>query len=438
MPYSQDISACLADRIGRGGLPTAEFERMLARLAPSLDRLRRDRDSGALPHLTVPARRDDLGPVAEAAGRLRGTVHDVLVLGTGGSSLGGAALVALATDRAAPRLHFLDNVDPAGIDDILARVDLAHAGMLIISKSGTTAETLSQALMLLPVLRDAAGEAALPARVTVISDPLPAEKPETPLRRLAGRLGLPVLDHEAGIGGRFAALTNVGLLPAAIAGLDPAEVREGAAEALAMTLGAGVPSDAPAAIGAALAVGLLETCGVTQTVLCPYLDRLAPLALWYRQLWAESLGKDGHGTNPVAARGTVDQHSQLQLWRAGPADKMYTFVFGRPEGTGARLDAALAGAAGLEYLHGRTMGDLLAAEQEGTAETLIDAGRPTRILRIARPDARACGALMMHFMLETILAADLIGVAPFDQPAVEDGKRRARERLAAMGGEAAT
>ncbi len=434
MPYSQDISACLADRIGAGGLPAADFERGLARLAPSLDRLRGDRKTGALPHLTIPARRGDLGPVGETAARFRESLDDVLVLGTGGSSLGGATLVALSADRTAPRLHFLDNVDPEGIDDILAPVDLSRAGMLIISKSGTTAETLSQALMLLPLFIDAVGEAALPDRVTVISDPLPAGRPETPLRRLAGKLHLPVLDHEPGIGGRFAALTNVGLLPAAIAGLDPVMVREGAGAALAMTLDAKSPGAAPAAAGAALAVGLMEARGVTQTVLCPYLDRLGPLALWYRQLWAESLGKDGHGTDPIAARGTVDQHSQLQLWRAGPADKMYTFVFGRPEGTGARLDTALAGQAGLEYLHGRTMGDLLAAEQEGTAETLIDAGRPTRILRIEHADARACGALMMHFMLETILAADLIGVEPFDQPAVEDGKRRARERLAAMSG----
>lgn len=433
MPYSQDISACRAETIGAGGLPASELDRILASLTPALDRLREARKTGALPHLTVPARRDDLDAVAETALRFRESLSDVLVLGTGGSSLGGATLVALATDRTAPRLHFLDNVDPEGIEDVLAGVDIARTGLLIVSKSGTTAETLSQALMLLPILRDAVGEAALPARVTVISDPTLPGRKETPLHRLAARLRLSVLDHEPGIGGRFAGLTNVGLLPAAIAGIEPAAVREGAAEALTCALDSRSVADAPPAVGAALAYGLLAR-GVTQTVLCAYLDRLAPLALWYRQLWAESLGKDGKGTNPIAARGTVDQHSQLQLWLSGPADKVYTFIFGAAEGTGARLDAALAGREGLEYLDGRTMGDLLAAEQEATAQTLVNAGRPVRILRLAHGNAYACGGLMMHFMLETILTADLFGVDPFDQPAVEEGKKLARESLARMGG----
>lgn len=428
MPYSQNIENCLAAQIGAGGLSAEAFAAACARLSPALDRLRAARDVGGMAHLALPARSDDLAEIrAVAAGLRRNT--DIVVLGTGGSSLGGATLAALGRDRTAPRLHFLDNVDPDGFDGALGLLNPARTGALIVSKSGTTAETLAQALVLLPWMEK--GGAPRP-RAFVLSDPAKPGAAPTPLARLAGRYGLAMLTHDPAIGGRFAALTNVGLIPAAIAGVDPAEVRKGAAAALAMSLDAATPAASPAGAGAALAFALARDKGAMQSVLMPYLDRLACFGLWYRQLWAESLGKAGQGTTPVAARGTVDQHSQLQLWLDGPADKMFTLILGDAAGTGARLDASLAGGAGLEYLDGRTMGDLLAAEQDATAETLVRAGRPTRVIRIARADGETVGALMMHFMLETILAADLFGVEPFDQPAVEDGKRLARARLAAM------
>jgi glucose-6-phosphate isomerase len=428
VPYIQTIETCLAARIGAGGLSDTEFAAALAPLESSLTRLRRARDNGSLPHLGIPARTDDLAAIGTVAKRLCG-YSDVVVLGTGGSSLGGLTLAAVSRAPAAPRLHFLDNVDPDGFDGALAALNPARTAALIVSKSGTTAETLAQALVLLPWL--AVGGAPRD-RAFVISDPARPGAAPTPLARLATHYHLAVHDHEPGIGGRFAALTNVGLIPAAVAGLDPAAVRGGAAAALAMSLDAAAAAESPAAVGAALAFALARHRGVGQSVLMPYIDRFGPFGLWYRQLWAESLGKAGQGTTPVAARGTVDQHSQLQLWLDGPADKMFTLILGDAAGTGARLDTAPAGRTGLEYLDGRTMGDLLAAEQEATADTLVRAGRPTRILRVARADGETVGALMMHFMLETILAADLFGVDPFDQPAVEDGKRLARERLAAM------
>jgi glucose-6-phosphate isomerase len=432
MIYSHDIENCLAAGIGKGGLGEAAFAAALDRLRPSLERLRAARADGSMAHLGLPARTDDLAEIAQVAAALRAN-SDIIVLGTGGSSLGGATLAALGRDASAPRLHFLDNVDPDGFDGALARLDPARTGALIVSKSGTTAETLAQALILLPWMEKGG---AAGARAFALSDPAKPGAQPTPLARLAARYGLAILDHDAAIGGRFAALTNVGLIPAAVVGLDPAAIRKGAASALAMSLDAADPARSPACAGAALAFALCRDNGVSQSVLLPYIDRLAPFGLWYRQLWAESLGKGGQGTTPIAARGTVDQHSQLQLWLDGPADKMFTLILGEAAGTGGRLDAALAGGAGLEYLDGRTMGDLLAAEQEATAETLIRSGRPTRIMRIVRADGETMGALMMHFMLETILAADLFGVDPFDQPAVEDGKRLARARLAAMKGKA--
>jgi glucose-6-phosphate isomerase len=162
--------------------------------------------------------------------------------------------------------------------------------------------------------------------------------------------------------------------------------------------------------------------------LMPYVDSLRPFTFWYRQIWAESLGKDGKGTLPVSAMGTVDQHSQLQLYLDGPADKLFTLILIKNIDS-SRLPAA-TGEVDLGYLNGKSLGDLLDASQRATAEILVRNGRPTRVLRIARVDEEAIGALMAHYQLETILAARLLGVDPFDQPAVEQGKRLAREYLA--------
>jgi glucose-6-phosphate isomerase len=240
------------------------------------------------------------------------------------------------------------------------------------------------------------------------------------------------LDHDPMVGGRYSVLSVVGLLPALIAGQDAVALRQGALEVLNATLGAAVPADAPAAVGAALSVAFARERGVSQMVLLHYSDILVKFGLWYRQLWAESLGKDGQGTTPVPAVGAVDQHSQLQLYLAGPRDKLYTLVLVDRAGTGRRVDPKLAADPALGYLAGRTMGDLMEAEQRATADTLVRNGRPVRILRLPRLDERALGAMMMHFMLETVLAARLMGVDPFDQPAVEEGKVLARKYLGEM------
>jgi glucose-6-phosphate isomerase len=436
MPYVQDISACF----GKGALALDEraFADLLTHAAEALDTLRLARAEGSLPLLALPARRDDLEALEPHAARLRGHCDDVVVLGTGGSSLGGQAIHAFAAPDATPRLHFLDNIDPERFEDVLSTLDFARTGVIAISKSGGTAETLTQLLAVLPRLDGEGGRSGgrlggrMGERVAVITMP-----GDSPLRRLAVRYGLAVLDHDPKIGGRYAALSLVGLLPALVAGLDVEALRQGAAEVLDGALDGDDPALVPPATGAALNVGLARQHGVSQTVLIPYSDRLEPFARWFRQLWAESLGKGGQGTTPVPAVGAVDQHSQLQLWLDGPADKLFTFVIANRAGEGARIEPELAedllaedGALG--WLAGRTMGDLMEAEQRATAETLSAAGRPVRILGMQTIDLRALGELMMHYMLETMIAAHLIGVDPFDQPAVEEGKVLARRYLQTM------
>jgi glucose-6-phosphate isomerase len=239
-----------------------------------------------------------------------------------------------------------------------------------------------------------------------------------------------MLEHDPGVGGRYSGLANVGLLPAAILGLDIAALRAGAATALAPVLARRPSTEVPAAIGAALNVAAAAQAK-NITVLMAYADKLERFTRWYVQLWAESLGKDGKGTTPLGALGPVDQHSQLQLFIAGPRDKLFTVLTVASAGQGPRIEADLARRAGEPDFAGKTIGDLVAAQGRATAATLAKNGCPVRTLHLERLDETSLGALMMHFFLETIIAAHLIGVEAFDQPAVEEGKVLAKEYLAA-------
>jgi glucose-6-phosphate isomerase len=424
MEYTHQTESCFSDAIGAHGVTKSCHAAMLARTEPALDQLRRWRDAGTLPLLALPYRLDDIDAIAPIAERFRSSFDDVIVLGTGGSSLGGKSLYALADAGwgpldGAPRLHFMDNVDPHSFTALFAAVDWARTGLLTISKSGGTAETLTQTTICLTRMAQALGAAALRDHVVVIT-----EDADNPLRALAERHTIPILDHDPLVGGRYAALSIVGLLPSMIAGLDPKAIRDGAAAVLDATLAADNPTDSAPAVGAALSIGLAQEHGIAATIVMPYLDRLAWFASWHRQLWAESLGKNGVGTTPVNALGTVDQHSQVQLYLDGPADKMFTVIYGPSAGTGDAVSES-----GIDHLEGRRMGDLLDACQRATAETLAARGRPVRIMVLAKLTERTMGALMMHFMLETIIAAHLLGVDPFDQPAVEEGKHLARRYM---------
>ncbi len=419
MSYRQDIAGCLADNC-KAGLTSAELDDALRRAAPALPKLAKMQRDGSLPLLRLPARRDDLAQIKPLAAEFA-KFKDVIVLGTGGSSLGGQTLVALAPPGRT-RVHFMDNVDPHSFTLLFDALDPAKTGLIAISKSGGTAETLVQFFACMNWLSKRTA-----ARTIVITEPKP-----NPLRALAAARKLRTLEHDPNIGGRYSVLSIVGLLPAMIAGVDVGALRRGAGAVLDATLGAKDPRDTAPAVGAAVSVALNERHGVVSTVVMPYVDRLAHFGLWFRQLWAESLGKDGKGTTPIRAVGTVDQHSQLQLYLDGPADKMFSLVMLAQGGKGPRMPAKLADAS-LGYLAGKRMGDLIDAEQRATAQTLIRNGRPTRIFHIERLDAQAVGGLLMHYMLETMIAAELWGVNAFDQPAVEQGKVLARQFLGEKG-----
>lgn len=433
MLYRQIIKDCFAVHVGPQGLSDEDFHSLQELTGPVIDGLRVKADSGELPLLRLPYDTEDLDELAPVAKRFRESFTDVVVLGTGGSSLGGQTLYSLADSgfgprKGGPRIHFLDNVDPDTFELLYEQLDLTKTGFIVISKSGSTAETVAQFIACLDRLMTLKGRDSASEHALVITEP-----GHNPLRSLANRLSLPVLDHDPNIGGRFSALSLVGLLPAMIAGLDAYKVRHGAKVVLDATLNGPDPRESEPAVGAAIKVAFLKKKGITNTVLMPYVDRLSNFGLWFQQLWAESLGKNGSGSTPIRAMGTRDQHSQMQLYLDGPRDKLFTLMTLNVQGKGGLISNALVKEPGLAYLQRRRMGDLLEAEQHATAVTLVRNGCPTRLIQLDRLDEEVMGALMMHFMLETIIAAGLLGVNAFDQPAVEEGKILARKFLSEMG-----
>ncbi|MCP4329048.1 MAG: glucose-6-phosphate isomerase [Alphaproteobacteria bacterium] len=432
MVYRQTIQSCFSP--SSGGLSDASYAPFLDAAEIAVGDLRAAAVAGRIGFLSHLSDQDDLSAIAAVAGDLRARFREVVILGTGGSCLGGQALVRLAqaaddVHASVPRLVFVDTVDPDRLVSLLAGAGLSDRAFVAISKSGATTETVAQLLLVIDAFRDDDAAAAGNLPLTIVTAP-----GDNPLRRIAASFGLVVLDHPPDVGGRFSALTVSGLLPALIAGLDGGALRRGAAH-VTDALMTDPPREFAPALGAAVSVALLRHRGCTQTVLMPYADRLRPLAAWWRQLWAESVGKDGQGSTPIDALGPADQHSQLQLYLDGPADKMFTLLSVEDRDADLTVPEDLTNQPDLGYLSGRSLSDILSAMCRATTETLCAHDRPVREIRMTRLDEATMGALMMHFMIETVIAAHLLNVDPFDQPAVEDGKLRARAQLAAGAGQ---
>src|SRR5215210_3868925 len=372
-----------------------------------------------------------------------GQAHDhVLVLGIGGSALGTKALIN-ALRRPAwnewndegreffPRVTVLDNVDPTTVGAALRRIDPRRVLVNVISKSGGTAETMAQYLVVRAWLEDALGAAAY-RHLVFTTDP-----ERGALREIAARDGVATLSVPSGVGGRFSVLSPVGLLPAALVGIDIAALLAGARQAVERAESDDLLRN-PAALYAALHWAADTDLGAPIDVLMPYTDRLREFAEWYRQLWAESLGKrvdrEGRtlhtGPTPVAAIGATDQHSQVQLFMEGPFDKVITFAVVDDLGLDITIPGPLAGGEeasplppDLEYLQGHSLGELLRAEYDATSTALGQMGRMSCTLGLPDLTAPTIGETIMFFQLATGYAGAWYGIDPFDQPGVELGKR---------------
>lgn len=420
-----DADTLFAPTLGETGIDPAAVRALAPRLQPLLDRLpawqRSPENFLSLPYAAGTETIKQLGD--DIARRYDQTV----VFGIGGSSLGGEMLVnILSRDAGRQPVRFFDNIDPASLKD-MAEVDWNRACLLVISKSGGTAETLCQLMSVLPMMEKQLGPTGLRDHIKVIT-----ENRTGPLYQVAERLGLDILEHPP-VGGRFSVLSIVGLLPAAISGIDIDAVLAGARHMADRCRNPDLETN-PAFRNGAVQY-LHGERGRTICVQMTYCDRLRPELRWYRQLWAESLGKHdrhGHarGLTPVLAHGVTDQHSQLQLYLAGPDDKQFTFLTSPSLArSGTRIPERFMDIPEVAILAGHTMGELFAAEFESIRTTLTRHGRPHRTLAWMPDDPFALGELIVLIEMETAVVAELLGVDPFDQPAVEEGKILAREYL---------
>jgi glucose-6-phosphate isomerase len=412
MILSQDTRHC--------ALP---IDAALAHLKPVLTELQVGADPLTKPLIDLACREDDLAIIDGFASELRGRFSHMVIAGAGGSGQSGRTLARLKP-QAFSTLYILDNIDPDLMDAALS-LNPADTVYLIISKSGSTVETLSQFYVLWEKACARLGDKEAATHfiiITMCSD--------SPLREAAMQYSMRIFDFEANIGGRFSVLSVVGLLPAAFVGLDIASLRKGACSVVQELHSTQNAYDLAPAIGAALQYTYLER-DKNQSVMLPYADRLSGFSSWYRQSWAESLGKKGRGSTPIRAVGTTDQHSQLQLYLDGPKDKFFTFIRCDRRGQGQKINTPPR--PDLEYLRGKTTGDVMHAEQEATLETLIRHGCPVRVMTLNAINETSLGALLMHFTLEIIFMSRLLGVNAFNQPAVEEGKHIAREALLVMG-----
>lgn len=377
-----------------------------------IDKLAQARSENTLPLLNLPESYSDIENLKALVERFK-KFEKVVVVGTGGSSSGGQALLALRS-TISPVVEFMDNLTIRSFEHFLKTCHFQKTGFIFISKSGTTGEVMAQARIITAHLKQ---HRALQNAVAI------TEPKKSPLRDLAMECGFDCLDHDPLIGGRFSVLSNVGVLPAMIAGLDVLALRKGAEVILQETLSE--KQNSRVALGSAIMCQSMEKFPLH--VLMPYVGELKPFTFWYRQLWAESLGKNGRGSTPIDAMGTVDQHSQLQLYLDGPRDKIFTLILEDTTHTGPLIPHQ----ANPDMFDNRALGDVLAAHQRATLETLRLNKRPVRYIQIQSLNEKTLGGLLMYFMLETILTADLMGVDAFDQPAVEQGKILVKQYLSA-------
>ena len=420
MLYKQNIENCFADKIGGSGLHEAAFATSLKQVLLARESIRTYQSGRVLPLFKTTKETADIPLLQEIANKIRKDFTTLIVLGTGGSTLNPQSLVALRQDLNPDfKIYFADNIDPYFTEQLFAGINIQKTAFLATSKSGGTVEVLAHTLLSISKLEEA-GIKNIGRHFFIISDPI-----SNVLKDIGQEIGATMLDHEADIGGRFSTFTNVGLLPALVAGLDANLFRRGAAQVVDDFLAN--ESSYPIA-GAALALTAMNA-NLSINVFMPYLEALKPFTTWVCQIWAESLGKNGKGSTPVRAAGTLDQHSQLQLYLDGPADKLFNIIGIENKNIGPLITSRFTGKAGAAYLEGKHFSEVNMAAQAGTAITISANGRPVRNLSLARLDEECLGALMMHFIIETILVAQVFEINAFDQPAVEDGKKLARQIL---------
>jgi glucose-6-phosphate isomerase len=431
-----DWGRMLAGATGGRGIQEAELDAVAGHYRAAHSSVESRRTARQLGFFALPYEKQVVEQIRSFADGLGQAYDTVVVLGIGGSALGTIALQnALLKPHwneldgegrdYFPRLYILDNVDPSTIGPLLDRLDPRTTLYNVISKSGTTAETMAQFMIVRERLRAALDDDHYRSHLIFTTDP-----ERGVLRRLADEEGIATLPVPPDVGGRFSVLSAVGLLPAALAGIGIEALLAGAAD-MDERCRTDVLLDNPAGMFAALQHHAHTARAAPIHVMMAYTDRLYSVADWFRQLWAESLGKQHdrggaevfRGPTPVKALGATDQHSQVQLYMEGPFDKTITFLTARDTALDVAIPEIYGNVDELSYLGGRTLGELLDAERQATAAALASRGRMNMTIELPRIDAHAIGQLLMMLQIATVYAGALYDVDPLDQPGVELGKQ---------------
>jgi glucose-6-phosphate isomerase len=418
-------------------MPERDLKELSPRVANILALIEAERAEGGHRFRELPHERPQLCEIRQLADQLRPKAKNLLVLGIGGSALGNIALQSalnpssynLLSDaqRGGPRLFVLDNVDPVHFDAVMQLVagDWDRTVVNVISKSGETAETSAQFLIVRDLFIKALGEEQAKKQLVVTTDAARGT-----MRGIVDRERYTSLIVPDGVGGRFSVLSAVGLFSAAMCGIDIEGLLDGAA-AMDERVRDPDPIANPAARIATIH-HLYNERGKKMHVMMPYSQQLRDMADWYRQLWAESLGKIRPtdtkcvGCTPIKALGATDQHSQVQLYREGPNDKVFTFLEVEWFDTDVAIPQAFEGVEAMTYL-GRsdkgTLAGLLNAEKKATELAMLESQRPSITIRFPRISAQTIGEFIYLYESVVPIMGKLMGIDPYDQPAVELGKK---------------
>jgi glucose-6-phosphate isomerase len=448
-----DVSRAKSAAVGaEHGVTPAELADLQPRISDAHAILQRERAEGAYGFWDLYRQASVIADVKAAAARFAEKEYDNLViLGIGGSSLGTIALAdALLSPfhnvltkrgrKKLPRLFVMDNIDPVVFREMMRLCPPKKTLYNVISKSGGTAETMSQLMIIVDAIEKKLGAGAMKDHVVVTTNPRSPEAPPSLLHPVADQYGLQEFAVPLNVGGRFSVFSPVGMFPAAMLGMDIDAMMEGCAAMDNRCAGDDIKSN-PAYLRAALQYLSDVKKGKVMSVMMAYANGLYSIADWYRQLWAESLGKryslDGEevfaGQTPIKALGATDQHSQVQLYREGPNDKLINTLEVRKFAKTVRIPETLASIEKLAYLRGSSMNKLMAAELQGTIDALKISQRPVSRIILPRVNAHTVAQVLYMLEVETAMAGRLYNVQTFDQPGVEEGKKIARKL---MGGEA--
>jgi glucose-6-phosphate isomerase len=416
------------------GVSDAMLDEIAPVVAEQHARLRAEHAAGGQRWMDLPSDTALAAEIEAFAAEARTQYRDFILVGIGGSSLGAIATVqALAHPfrnvlppeaRGGPRFFVLDNPDPEKVAATLETVDLASTLVNVVTKSGQTAETMANFLAVRQALEAAVGPENARQQIVATTDPT-----EGLLRALADQEGYRTFPVPPGVDGRMTVLSAVGMLPAAICGCDVDGLLAGARAMRAGTATGDVRQN-PAYLLAALCILADTRLDKSILVTMPYADALFGLSDWFRQLWAESLGKRLSlanevvftGQTPIKALGAIDQHSQIQLYTEGPNDKLISLIAVGEYRAQVVIEGVPTGIPELEYLQGAELGQLLQREQLATAWALTQAQRPNFTIEVPTVDAAALGELFYLYELQTVMGGALLNINPFGQPGVEAGK----------------